>query len=250
MEKREVSARIRTVDPWYHVLELAPGIETPGMYDMRPTLPHYPFPASLAGRTVLDVGASNGFFAFHFEKLGARKVVATNLRSYRQHDYPKWYLEKRLAEFAPGELERLDQQQSTGGFEVAHACLGSRVEHLLTTIYELPKATSERFDFAFCGSVLVHLRDPVLGLEAIREVLVSGAELVVATSVDLTQPEHSYALFNGKPEQVSWWVMSPKALVRMCEMAGFTEVTWCGSFVAASRHGFTDAIGVVRMRRP
>lgn len=250
MERAQVEELIRSVGVWYHVLELAPGVMTPGMYDMRPTLPHYAFPASLAGRDVLDVGASNGFFSFHFERLGARRVVATNLPSYRLHDYPAWYRDKRLAELRPEELARIDHDESTGGFEVARRCLGSKVESLLTTIYEVPNATRERFDFAFCGSVLVHLRDPVLGLEAIREVLVPGADLIVSTSVDLTQPDQSYALFNGKPEQVSWWVASPECLVRMGRMAGFVDVRWMGSFVAASRHGFTDNLGVVHMRRP
>jgi tRNA (mo5U34)-methyltransferase len=249
MNREDVKRRIESVGVWYHLIEVAPGIETPGMYDMRPTLPHYRFPASLAGKTVLDVGASNGFFSFHFEKLGAKRVVATNLASYQQHDYPRWYLEKLRAEKSPAELAAFDYHQSTGGFEVAKEILASRVEHLLTPIYALPSATTTRFDFAFCGSVLVHLRDPVLGLEAIREVLKPGGELIVATSIDNTQPERSYGLFNGKPEEVSWWVMSPAGLMRMCAMAGFSDVTWTGSFVAASRHGFTDTIGIARMVR-
>jgi tRNA (mo5U34)-methyltransferase len=249
MNRDEIAERVRGVDVWYHVLELAPGLETPGMYDMRPTVPHYRFPASLAGRSVIDVGASNGFFSFHFEKLGARRVVATNLASYRQHDYPRWYLEKLEREKSREELARFDYHQSTGGFEVAKACLGSKVEHLLTPIYALPSVTTERFDFGFCGSVLVHLRDPVLGLEAIREVLAPGAQLIVATSIDTTQPEQSYGVFNGKPEEVSWWVLSPAALMRMCAMAGFSDVAWTGSFVIASKHGYTDTIGVARMIR-
>jgi hypothetical protein len=66
----------------------------------------------------------------------------------------------------------------------------------------------------------------------------------------MTAPSTSYAVFNGKPEEVSWWVMSPGALLRMGAVAGFTDVSWTGSFVLASRHGFTDTIGVARMTRP
>jgi tRNA (mo5U34)-methyltransferase len=248
MDRDEVERRVREVAVWYHVLELPGGVVTPGMYDMRPELARYRFPATLAGKTVLDVGASNGFFSFHFEKLGAARVVATNLASYQQHDYPRWYLEKLRREKSAAELAD-DDRQSTAGFDVARACLGSRVEQLLTPVYSLPAATKDRFDFAFFGSVIVHLRDPVAALEAIRDVLRPGAELVVATSIDATQPAQSYGVFNGKPAEVSWWVMSPAGLMRMCAMAGFDDVAWVDSFVLASRHGFTDTIGVARMIR-
>ena len=249
MDREEMARKLREVETWYHVIEVANGIETPGMYDMRPFLDHYRFPESLEGRTVIDVGASNGFFSFHFERLGASRVVATNLASYMDHDYPRWYLDKLRRENSPDELAALDYQQSTGGFEVARDCLGSQVEHLLTPIYSLATATDTRFDFAFCGSVLVHLRDPVAGLEAIRDVLEPGGELTVATSIDMTKPEQSYALFNGKPAEISWWIASPEGLMRMCQMAGFVDVVWLDSFVMASQHGFTDTIGIARMRR-
>ena len=249
MNKSEIERLVASVDVWYHVVDLGHGVLTPGMYDMRPTVEHYGFPASLAGKQVLDVGASNGFFSFLFESRGAERVVATNLASYRQHDYPRWFLEKKVSEMTSEQLAKADHHESRGGFEVAKKCLGSRVEHLLTPIYDLGKI-DHRFDFAFCGSVLVHLRDPVLGLESIRSVLRPGAELIVATPVDTTQRDRSYALFNGKPEEVSWWVMSPACLTRMAAMAGFVDVTWRSEFVIESRHGFTDKIGVVSMRRP
>jgi hypothetical protein len=94
------------------------------------------------------------------------------------------------------------------------------------------------------------LRDPVLGLEAIREVLTPGATLVVASCIDTTRPDQSYAIFNGKPEEVSWWVMSPECLMRMGRVAGFEQIEWKGEFIVASKHGFTDTIGIVHMTRP
>src|SRR4029079_484608 len=38
---------------WYHTLELAPGVETPGYFDHRPILHKLPIPASLAGQRCL-----------------------------------------------------------------------------------------------------------------------------------------------------------------------------------------------------
>ena len=148
-EDAAIRERVRSIKTSYHVIEVAPGIETPGAFDMRPDLARFHFPATLEGRSVIDVGASNGFFSFHFERLGARRVVATNLSSYREHDYPRWFVEQMERTYAPEYWETIDHQEAYGGFEVARECLGSSVVHLISRIYHLPQRTSERFDFGF-----------------------------------------------------------------------------------------------------
>lgn len=242
-------AKIATVNVWYHAIEVAPGLVTPGLYDMRPFLEVYQFPSDLSSKSVLDVGASNGFFTFQFEKLGAKHLVATNLGSYLDHDYPQWYKDALTRSRTREELAAATWHESTGGFEVARECLGSKAQHVMSRIYDLPGVVSGQFDFVFCGSVLVHLRDPSAALEAIREVMVPGGTAVIATCIDTTRPDTSYALFNGKPEEVSWWVFSPEGLMRTCRMSGFRSITWVDSFVVASKHGFTDTIGIVHLHR-
>lgn len=249
LDAESLRKRIAKVNVWYHTIDVGRGVLTPGLYDMRPVLPRYQFPKSLVGRNVLDVGASNGFFSFEFEKLGAASVLGTNLGNYLDHDYPRWYRDELVRTRSTEELAAASWHESTGGFEVARECLGSKATQVMTRIYDLPTNVSRTFDFVFCGSVLVHLRDPAAALEAIRDVVTPGGTVVVATCIDTTRPEASYALFNGKPEEVSWWVFSPEGLMRTCRVAGFKEVTWVDSFVVASKHGFTDTIGVVHVRR-
>src|ERR1700744_4811090 len=65
---------------WYHTIDLGDGLITPGMYDYRETLPAFDFPVDMRGMTVLDVGSATGFFAFEFERRGAR-VVSLELPS-------------------------------------------------------------------------------------------------------------------------------------------------------------------------
>jgi len=242
-------SKISTVNVWYHAIEVGPDVVTPGLYDMRPFLGTYQFPSDLSSRSVLDVGASNGFFTFQFEKLGARHLVATNLGNYLDHDYPQWYKEKLINTRTEQELAAATWHESTGGFEVARECLGSNAQHVMARIYDLPGVLGGQFDFVFCGSVLVHLRDPSAALESIRAVMVPGGTAVIATCIDTTRPDTSYALFNGKPEQVSWWVFSPEGLIRTCQMSGFRTVNWIDSFVVASKHGFTDTIGIVHLKK-
>ena len=90
-ERAELERRIAGVPIWYHTLELAPGVLTPGYFDMRPFVGEFGFPTSMAGLRVVDVGASNGQFAFHFEGLGAEHVVAIDLAHVLDHDLPHWY---------------------------------------------------------------------------------------------------------------------------------------------------------------
>ena len=61
-ERQRLEEGIRKFD-WYHTIELTEGVETPGEYDLRPLLPNYGIPEDLSGKSVLDVGPGNGFFA-------------------------------------------------------------------------------------------------------------------------------------------------------------------------------------------
>src|SRR3954463_16061916 len=70
---------------WYHAVDLGDGLVTPGIYDYRETISHFGFPENMSGMTVLDVGSATGFFAFEFERRGAR-VVSTELPSLRDLD--------------------------------------------------------------------------------------------------------------------------------------------------------------------
>src|SRR5438093_927009 len=70
---------------WYHTIEVGDGLVTPGIYDYRNALAPYGFPEDMRGMTVLDVGSATGFFAFEFEKRGAR-VISVELPSLEDLD--------------------------------------------------------------------------------------------------------------------------------------------------------------------
>ena len=54
-------------ESWWHTLELAPGVTTPGWWDLRPTATRVPWAGSLSGLRCLDVGTMDGFWAFEME---------------------------------------------------------------------------------------------------------------------------------------------------------------------------------------
>jgi SAM-dependent methyltransferase len=247
----ELRRRVAAVPIWYHRMELAPGVETPGEFDLRPFVGRFGFPASLAGLAAVDVGCSNGFFSFHLESLGAARVAAVELRSVVDHDAPKWYREQEVARRGAREIERLDREQLEAGFLLARDALGSGVEFLRHHVYELERALPGQFDLVFCSGVLHHVRDPVGALENLRATGRPGARFVLGCSCDLSS-DASYAVFSGDLAGVTWWTMSREAILRMCRCAGFEEVEWRGHLQLAPRSHPEPigTVGIVHARVP
>ena len=200
---------------WYHTLELAPGIETPGWFDTRPVVPKLPLPESLDGMRCLDIGTFDGFWAFEMERRGAAEVVATDVLDPEQWDWP--------VDSSPEVIRELAERKRGGeGFRVAREALGSSVQLLERSVYDLDREEVGEFDFAYLGSLLLHLRDPVGALERVRDV-VSGRLLVV----DVYDPLMSL-LFRRRPVATLdgrgrpwWWQSNIACVVRMVEAAGF-----------------------------
>jgi SAM-dependent methyltransferase len=153
------------------------------------------------------------------------------------------------ARYESGQMDDLDWG---GGFRVAHAALGSAVRRVEGSVYGLtPELVGGPADFVLCGTLLQHLRDPVGGLERIRETLAPGGELVVVETVmDVPRRLRGRPLgefrANG-PGLYTWWVASDAALADWLATAGFTSVE------PVARHelaGLTpgDRIAVVRAR--
>lgn len=231
MARKELERRIAEVPIWYHTLELAEGLETPGYFDMRPFVPEFRFPESMAGMRVVDVGASNGQFAFHFEKLGAELVVAIDLQHILDHDFPAWYREELRGRHTDAEFERMNWEELEAGFDLAHEVYESRVEKRRCTVYELGDRMPGEFDLAYCCNLLQHLSDPVRALESIRRCLEPGGRFVFGCSSDLSVADVSYGIFQGFIEpHITYWVPSREAAERMCTLAGFVDVEWVGSF--------------------
>src|SRR4051812_14133987 len=77
MAESEVAERLRAevdaVPVWYHAIDLGHGVVTPGTRGWDFESLQVP---SLEGKTVLDIGAWDGYFSFEAERGGAARVVA------------------------------------------------------------------------------------------------------------------------------------------------------------------------------
>ena len=63
---------------WHHSIDLGQRIVTPGQDNSPRKLARLNLPRSLEGKTVLDVGAWDGYFSFEAERRGAKRVLATD----------------------------------------------------------------------------------------------------------------------------------------------------------------------------
>ena len=77
METEELQTEIAKVN-WYHSIPLGNDIVTPGVDNSSLRLAKLHLPEDLSGKSVLDVGAWDGFFSFEAERRGAERVLATD----------------------------------------------------------------------------------------------------------------------------------------------------------------------------
>ena len=200
---------------WYHTIELAPGLVTPGWFDTRPVVPSLPIPASLEGKRCLDVGTYDGFWAFEMERRGASEVVGIDVLKPPEWDWPPNASQEAI--------ETLGRQKAAGrGFEIAKQYLGSSVTRHELSVYDVDPDELGTFDFVYIGSLLLHLRDPVRALDRLRSVCTD--RLLVVDSIDLLLtlcfPRRPTATLDvrGRPW---WWTANAAGIARMAEAARF-----------------------------
>jgi SAM-dependent methyltransferase len=205
---------------WYHTIELAPGVVTPGEIDLRGLAPRV-LPERLDGMRALDVGTFDGFWAFELERRGA-EVVAIDVEVLEAAEWPP--LSRELLE-----AESRARDVNLGlGFEIASAALGSRVDRRLVNVYDLtPDEIGGPVDIAFSGAILLHLRDPVKALERIHDALVPGGELRLVESfsprLTLLSPRRPVASFRAAYQGFNWWLPNLAAIGGWLRAAGYRE---------------------------
>ncbi len=211
MPMDELRRRIASVPYWYHTLELAPGVVTPGHFDLRPVVDRLPWP-DVRGKRCLDVATFDGFYAFELERRGAAEVVAIDLDDAADLDW--------LPREVPEGFER--GREPVGlGFEVAAEQLGSDVRRVVMNVYELSPAVLGTFDVVVCGALLEHLRDPFGALQAMGSVC--GEQLL---SVELVDTLTSAVL----PDQPVQRLMSGSRTWALPNVSGHRHMLWTVGF--------------------
>lgn len=184
---------------WWHQIALPDGSVTPGPDRSGEKLEWLHLP-DLTGKTVLDVGAYDGYFSFAAERLGASRVLAVDTHVWRR----------------PGGKD---------GFEYARKALGSSVEDIELEVLDVSPETVGKFDVVLFLGVLYHMRHPFLALEKMASV--TNELLVIETLVDMTflrSPAAAFYPWKTSQEDTKWWGPNRAAVLGMLDSVGFARV--------------------------
>jgi SAM-dependent methyltransferase len=208
---------------WYHTIELGDGIVTAGYLDLRSIVDGQGLPESLEGKTALDVGTAEGFWAFELERRGAERVVGIDIARWVDFDWlPEIKEAKRDVPYEPARR-----------FELARGMRGSQVEHKVCSVYELSPETVGTFDVTFCGSLLLHLQSPIQAMLNIRSVT---REMAIVTTLGEPQmeelaPDRPWIGFGQMNEETGrglqlgsgcvYWSFSTRGLQDIMRYCGF-----------------------------
>jgi tRNA (mo5U34)-methyltransferase len=214
---------------WYHTLEL-PGFTTEGLFDLRGEVANYGIPEDLSGKRVLEIGTWDGFWAFELEKRGASEVVAIDLDSEEDLDWP------------PRRRTPNTELVRGSGFRLAKEALGSNVERVVKSIYFATPEELGTFDLVFCGSVLIHLRDQLLAMERIANLTKPGGMFISTEEYEWKSDLIPFPMsrFRGNRDAaVVFWIPNRRAWRDMLWYAGFDKVDEYKRFTMKSNEGWS-----------
>jgi tRNA (mo5U34)-methyltransferase len=236
---------VDAISPWHHSIDLGDGVVTPGS-----KTPHHTYDElrrlrlpDLAGRSVLDVGAWDGYYTFHAEHFGASRVVALDHYAW-SIDFPKAtdYTVRQLASRQPIRAfhtvpELWDPVGLPGkrGFDLAYRLRASHAEVVVGDFMTMDLQPLGTFDVVLFLGVIYHLEEPLRALRRLRQVT---RGMAVIESEALTLPEFRHAGPDSRTtpplwqfvdaaqmhdDPTIWWVPTAEGLRAMCFAAGFSS---------------------------
>jgi tRNA (mo5U34)-methyltransferase len=190
---------------WFHGIDLGDGLLTPGFKDnnLLRAEANVVFSYPVAGKTVLDIGAWDGFFSFEAERRGASRVLATD-----------WYCWS-----GPG-------WGTQAGFNHARRVLKSNVEDQEINVPDISPETVGIFDVVIMSGVLYHVTDPLMILKKAADV--TRECLIIETAVALVDvADPAMQFLNAMPhngDPTNFWSPNPAAVIAMLKWCGFKNV--------------------------
>jgi tRNA (mo5U34)-methyltransferase len=242
---------------WWHSIEL-PDRVTPGQIGLETLETEWRelrLPP-LQGRSVLDIGAWDGWFSFAAEDAGASRVVALDQFVWSlDFGYAEEYWEYVAKCRAAGERPAIwgpqcpwwDPSELPGkrAFDTARAARRSRVESVVDNFMTCDLAALGTFDVTLFLGVLYHVKEPLTALQRLRAV--TGEVAVVETAAISLERQDDLPLIEFTPgaevknDATNWFFPNEQAAIALLRAAGFEEVTPVARlFHSQERQGVTD----------
>jgi tRNA (mo5U34)-methyltransferase len=207
---------------WFHSIDLGNGVVTPGNKSLRALRAEADAifgPLGLRGKSVLDIGAWNGYFSFEAKRRQAERVLAT--------DHHCWSPEIN----------------GRATFDLARAALGLEIEGLDIDVPDLVPDRVGQFDVVLFLGVFYHLVDPIRALHNLAALTKEVA--VVETHLDLRGLERPAMVFypgtelNNDP--TNWWGPNRQCMEALLRLVGFERVVYQPHPLAKGARGIFHA---------
>jgi len=222
IDKENLVKEIAKIKYWHHYIDFGAGVETKTGKEGRFCQKFQNWilsgiPQDLTGKTVLDIGAWDGFYSFSAEKRGAKRVLATDSFIWEQRQL--YGLDDNFwRDFGAGKQ----------GFELARKMFNSQVEDYNIDVLDLNPEKIGTFDVVFFLGVLYHMKYPLYALEKVRSV--TKELLILETHISLffslfPVPLMRFYPTNELSKDVTNWTGANIALVKSWLLtAGFSKV--------------------------
>ena len=225
-----------SVPYWFHSIDLGHGVVTRGVKSadmLASELKSLELP-DLRGKTVLDIGAWDGFFSFQAERLGAARVVSLDHFMWAEDPAVSRYYQDCRESGVPPESGHVRCPAPAAdlpgkrGYDIAARVFNSKAEAIVDDFMTMDLDALGRFDVVLYLGVLYHMQDP---LAALRRLAAVARELVVIESEAVVVPGYEHLaicrFYEGgelNQDASNWWAPNQRALEGMCRAAGFARV--------------------------
>jgi tRNA (mo5U34)-methyltransferase len=216
MTKEEVKIVLSGVNQCFHQLKFDEDLYAPGV-TLHPHLMeavkfnHIPDPR---GKTVLDIGAWDGFYSFYCEENGAQQVTAIDHHVWERSNLGTDDIDPSL----PGKRV----------FDLYHRFKNSNVKSVYKNFLEWH--CDEPFDIVLFFGVLYHINNPYLAMQKVFEFTKPNGVAVINTHAIKTPGNEHLSLFEFYPfaelnhDRTNWFSVNEKALIDLCRSVGFRNV--------------------------
>ena len=234
--KAQLEEMVESVGFWWHSIDLGHGVITKGF--KTPSILAHEVAAlrvpDLKDKTVLDIGAWDGFFSFEAERRGAKSVVALDHFVWSL-DFPgstQYFQDCKERGIAPlwGEQSPCWQPSTLPGkrgYDIAHKALNSKVQTVVGDFMTMDLEPLGTFDVVFFLGVLYHMENPLASLRRLasltKELAIIETHAIAIPGYEQTSLCEFYPSDELNKDPSNWWGPNLKALEGMCRAAGFAR---------------------------
>lgn len=190
---------------WFHSVDFGGGVRASGQKPLEILRAEADliFAVDMTRKTVLDVGAWDGFFSLEAMRRGAKRVLATDWHAWGG---PGW--------------------GTKAGFDLVKQTLAPSIEEMEADIPDLKPETVGRFSVVLFLGVLYHLQHPLLTIQQLADL--TQDHLVLETQMDMLDVDRPAAAFYPWRElshdNTNWWGPNVPCVAGMLGNAGFQQV--------------------------